>query len=149
MEPCELSRVVAIASSQLEHHLSDANAHLIIDDLPQVTGNSSLLTQLFQNLIGNACKYAETGELTIRVWAKSSITDRTINVFVEDNGVGIPEDARTMIFEPFKRLQHSDGIPGAGIGLSLSRKICALHNADLSVDPDFNSGARFIVSFRI
>ncbi len=149
MEPCEVSRIVAIAASQLEHHLSDANAHLIIDDLPKVTGNSSLLTQLFQNLIGNACKYAETDELTIRIWTTSNIADRTIKIFVEDNGVGIPDEARAMIFEPFKRLQHSDGIPGAGIGLSLSRKICALHNADLYVDPDFNSGARFVVSFRI
>ena len=118
-----------------------------IAPLPELHVNAGLMTQLFQNLLVNACKYSGVDAPVIRIHSEQDVASRKIRVMFEDNGVGIPQEFRDKVFEPFKRLQAPDAIPGAGIGLSLCRRIASMHEADLYVDGDYREGARFVLAF--
>ena len=147
LKPVDLTDVALAAADQVTSALTELDAKLTIEKLPIVNGNSSLLIQLFQNLLSNACKYAEVENLVIRVHAETDIAERKVRVFVDDNGQGIPRHAMRTVFEPFKRLHQNTDIPGAGVGLSLCRKISNIHGAELYVDSSYEDGARFAMAF--
>lgn len=100
------------------------------------------LTQVFINLISNAQKYcdAEIPELRIEVVQGPTAVEVT---FV-DNGKGIPDRQRSLIFEKFARLDTAKGAPGAGLGLAISREIMGRLGGSLTHQPD-QSGTRFVV----
>ncbi len=91
------------------------------DPLPIVRAEQYPLTLLFQNLIGNAIKYARRGTIPrIRVSAQQ---DTTVCQFsVADNGIGIEAQDIAAIFAPFKRL-HASEYPGTGLGLAMCQRI--------------------------
>lgn len=142
-EPTSLNEVVRLASRQV----SSDFINLTTDSLPTLDINQSLMVQLFQNLIENALKYSGKDHVNVHIHAENMITERKFLICIDDDGPGIPSEMRDRVFEPFKRLHHKSEITGAGIGLSLCRKIATLHDADLSVDPDFSGGARFQIAF--
>ena len=143
----DLNELAVIASSQMNTEIAMRGADVQIGSLPSHVVNSSLIIQMFQNLIGNACKYADVENLTVRIYSHRDVRARKLLVFVEDNGIGVPVDMAEKIFEPFKRLHHKHEVSGAGIGLSLCRKIATLHDADLYLDTEYSNGARFVVAF--
>jgi hypothetical protein len=100
------------------------------------------LAQVFINLISNAQKYcdAEKPELRIDVTRHGE----TVEVVFADNGRGIPDRQRTLIFEKFARLDTAKGAPGAGLGLAISREIMARLGGSLSYEPGA-PGTRFRV----
>ncbi|MDG4648126.1 ATP-binding protein [Roseibacterium sp. SDUM158017] len=101
------------------------------------------LAQVFINLISNAQKYcdASTPELRIDVTQGPS----RIDVGFTDNGGGIPDRQRTLIFEKFARLDTAKGAPGAGLGLAISREIMGRLGGSLTYEPA-QTGTRFCVS---
>ena len=149
LEPHDLSSILDKAIRQSGDVLEQVEAEVSFEELPELEVSESLMVQLFQNLIVNACKYADAKPLQIRVHAKRNIQERQVLVMFEDNGVGIPADMTTKVFEPFKRLHSGGDRPGAGIGLALCKRIAALHDADLSVDSEYKDGARFVIAFNI
>lgn len=90
------------------------------DPLPEVPGDQAQMTQLFQNLIGNAIKYRSADPPRIHITATQE-ADETV-VSVSDNGVGVDPEFHESIFEVFRRL-HGSQIPGTGLGLALCRRI--------------------------
>jgi hypothetical protein len=90
------------------------------------------LAQVFINLISNAQKYcdAERPELSIDVSRQGDAVEVTFT----DNGGGIPDRQRTLIFEKFARLDTAKGAPGAGLGLAISREIMARLGGSLSYE---------------
>lgn len=91
-----------------------------------IDGNPILLRELFRNLIDNAIKYTpEGGRVTVRTRAaKFAIVE------VEDDGIGIPEEERSLVFERFHRVLGS-GVEGSGLGLAIVREIAVLHRANV------------------
>ncbi len=103
------------------------------------------LTQVFGNLITNACKYSESGE-AITIFAERDGDDAVVSVL--DNGVGIAPDMLDVVFEPFTQLDHSldRARGGLGIGLSLVKQLVALHGGSVRAESEgLGRGTRFVV----
>jgi len=96
----------------------------------QIIGCAELIPQIFQNLISNAVKFADENIPEVFIYSKESGDKIIINV--EDNGPGIPEDKRKVIFEAFNRL-HGNEVEGLGLGLNICKKILELHCGEIEV----------------
>jgi len=108
-----------------------------------INGNEGLLTLAFNNLLDNACKFSSE-EITVGFL----ITDEFINLKFEDNGIGIPQVEIEDIYRPFSRASNVKFIGGFGIGLSLVSKIIEIHNAEMKIKSEINSGTCIEIVFR-
>ena len=105
-------------------------------------GDPDHLYQVFLNLIGNAVKFSEPGDkITVRAARKGR---KRLEVFVSDQGVGIPEDEQSMIFNKYYRgkeiRSHMDG---TGLGLTISKHIIEVHRGRLWVKSTVGEGSTF------
>ncbi len=105
-----------LSTSIQEHH-----AEVTHDPLPTVHANPTHLTQVFQNLIGNALKFKGDSPSKIHVEARPLPDGWEFSV--RDNGVGIPADQLDRIFSIFQRLHGQSEYPGTGIGLAICKRI--------------------------
>lgn len=143
-----IDEVVFEVQEQLLQLYPEYTILIDFDEIPEedsylkVLGNDQLLVTLFQNLIENACKYSDLK--TAKVVLSYSQFDTIIKVI--DDGIGISENDIENIFEPFFRSSKTSTIKGHGIGLSICRKIVALHNGKLNVSSILNEGSTFTVS---
>jgi two-component system sensor histidine kinase TctE len=109
-----------------------------------VSGNPLLLSELLNNLIDNALRYTPPGgAVTVR-----SGTDDGGRPYlsVEDNGMGIPEDARSKVLERFYRIEGTPG-DGSGLGLAIVKEVVERHRGILSIQPGATSGTRIVATF--
>jgi signal transduction histidine kinase len=109
-----------------------------------IVGDSVRLEQVLQNLLDNAVKYSPAdGVITVGVERQSAKAVLTIS----DQGIGIPEAARTRLFERFYRASNLDPrrMQGTGIGLSIVGEIVALHGGVVEVDSAEGHGSTFTV----
>ena len=97
--------------------------------------------QVLLNLIGNACKFTENGQVDLSVYEQQ---DRLFFV-VKDTGVGIDSSKRERIFQPFTREVKDDKIKGTGLGLSICREIVTLMDGTITVDSAPGKGSTFSV----
>ncbi|WP_310489114.1 PAS domain S-box protein [Chamaesiphon sp. VAR_69_metabat_338] len=109
--------------------------------LPRVHGNSSQITQLFQNLIGNAIKFRTQEPPQVEVSAKFTAGNWLFSV--RDNGIGIENEYLERIFIIFQRLHGKTEYPGTGIGLAVCRKIIERHGGNLWVESQPDRGSTF------
>ncbi|MFA6012653.1 MAG: response regulator [Desulfobacteraceae bacterium] len=121
------------------------------DTVPaRVMGDPNRLRQVLTNLMGNASKFTEQGEIELRLILEEEKEDGlVIHGMVRDTGAGIPEDKLAVIFEPFQQADNSDTrrYGGTGLGLSICRQILSLMNGSLWVESQVNKGSIF--HFRI
>lgn len=121
----------------------DTKGHTItVKELPTVTGDSTQLSRVFQNLIGNAVKYHKSGK-PAQVSIYSEEMENVYLITVEDDGIGIDPDYHDQIFVIFKRLYAQHQYPGTGIGLALSKKIVERHGGTMWVESEFDQGSQF------
>jgi len=111
--------------------------------LPEVTGDPTLLTMLWQNLIGNAIKFQVAGRAPVVRITVSAEPGGPWSLCVEDNGIGIGPEFAEKIFVIFQRLHGRDSFPGTGIGLAICKRIVEYHGGDISLDTSHADGARF------
>ncbi|OAN43019.1 hypothetical protein A6A04_10000 [Paramagnetospirillum marisnigri] len=149
-EPFELLPLADIVEQSLVNlkvAVKEAGAAVsLADGLPSLRGHSTELIRLFQNLIGNAVKYRAPDRPPVIVldWLDRG---REWEIRVRDNGIGIPPEHRDRIFGIFQRLVRQDEYEGAGIGLSICRKIMTRHGGRIWVEPAPGGGSIFSVSF--
>jgi signal transduction histidine kinase len=110
---------------------------------PVVLGNGNLLRQLFTNLIDNAIKFTETGEIDVTVTPAGAHT----TVAVSDTGVGIDEESLERVFDRFFRTDASRNraVPGTGLGLAIVRSIARIHGGRVSAERRPGGGTTFNV----
>jgi signal transduction histidine kinase len=106
-----------------------------------VDGDPARLAQVLNNLVSNAVKYSPAGTA---VEIEVGIERAAACVAVKDQGIGIGDEERERIFEPFRRARGTrDSIPGVGLGLSVARKIVRAHGGDLVVESRPGRGSCF------
>jgi PAS domain S-box-containing protein len=131
------------AMANLELAINDSGAMIDHDPLPELVGDATQLTQLFQNLIGNAIKFRKTGEVPhVHVGARR--VDRAWELSVSDNGIGIAPEYFERIFVIFQRLHAKEEYPGTGIGLALCKKIVERHGGRIWVESRPGEGTTFL-----
>ncbi|MEO8125886.1 MAG: ATP-binding protein [Bryobacteraceae bacterium] len=121
--------------------IDENGATVTSDRLPVIFGEEVALIQLFQNLIANAIKYRAAESPVIHV--SGEIAGGIATFSVRDNGIGIQPEYRGEIFGVFKRL-HGSRYPGAGIGLSICRRLVELHGGRIWVEQAAGQGSKFM-----
>jgi signal transduction histidine kinase len=117
----------------------------IVCPLPRVSGNRALLTQVFSNLLGNALKFIPEGREP-RVLVRAEPDAQQMRIWVEDNGLGIPEDQRERIFGLFQKLHRTDEFAGTGVGLAIVKRAMEKMGGSAGVESVFGQGSRFWIS---
>jgi PAS domain S-box-containing protein len=112
-----------------------------------VYGDTSLLTVLIENLLGNAWKYsAKSRDVHISLRAVESANSESITFVVEDNGVGFDQRYVGQLFSPFRRLHPESEFPGSGIGLAAVKRVVSRHGGTVHAEGKIGQGAKFWVS---
>lgn len=140
-----LSEVTIQAIQNIEGQIEEAKAEVLLSKLPAFVGDPDLMRQVMQNLIANAVKYRRKGAAPrIRIYATE--TGSALNIFVEDNGIGIAPKFADTIFTAFQRLHRDEKIyDGFGIGLALCKQVVESHKGTIELDTTYSAGARFAI----
>jgi signal transduction histidine kinase len=143
----DLEETLQIALGNLSTAIEEAGAEIKRppQSLPTVDGDPTLLTMLWQNLIGNAVKFRRDGVAPRLVIELERGTDAQADDWlfsVSDNGIGIAPEFADKVFIIFQRLHVREVYSGTGIGLALCKKIVEHHGGSIWVDPSYSPGTR-------
>jgi len=139
MQDVVQSVVAAVEPLAAEKHLALTTS--VPPDLPPGTGDAQRLRQVLLNLVGNALKFTEMGEVHIQI----RVADGRFTVTVADTGVGIAEAEQQTIFEEFQQAESTTTRPqgGTGLGLAIAKKIVELHGGRIGVESHLGKGSTF------
>jgi PAS domain S-box-containing protein len=144
VKPVDLREVVDSALHVVREEAAEREAVIDVDaHLPTVTGNRSVLVQVFTNLLSNAIKFGGTRP-RIRVWAETR-DNGIAHIWMEDQGIGIAPEHQERIFGVFERLHGVETYPGTGIGLAIVRKGIERLGGHVGVESAEGRGSRFWV----
>jgi len=139
--PTDCSLILSKAILDLKAAIEESCAIVTYDNLPTIMADSSQLTSLFQNLVGNAIKYRSKEAPRIHVAAEKKANEWVFSV--RDNGIGIDPKFKDRIFAVFQRLHTSVEYSGTGIGLAICKKIAERHGGNIWVESEPGEGATF------
>jgi light-regulated signal transduction histidine kinase (bacteriophytochrome) len=135
------ARVFDEVRANLAHAIEESGAQLTYEGLPKVMASPQMLSQLFQNLVSNALKFAGGRVPVVHFSAKR--VGRHWLFSVADQGIGIEAQHFERIFRLFQRLHTRDECPGTGLGLAICQKIVTRHGGRIWVKSSPNGGATF------
>ncbi len=142
-EPALISCASAMSAARvnLTAEIRESGAVIEAADLPVVRAEFSLITSLFQNLVGNAIKFR--GEKPPRIVVTARRQDEFWLFTVADNGIGVEPEYADRIFVIFQRLHDRASYSGTGIGLAMCRKIVEYYGGRIWLETTVSSGAAF------
>lgn len=111
--------------------------------LPLVTTDPDKLRQVLLNLLSNAAKFTQEGEITLR----TAVHDQHLLIEVVDTGIGIEEEAQNLIFEKFQQAHHDlkSNTSGTGLGLAISQQLVQLMGGELRLQSELGVGSTFSI----
>jgi signal transduction histidine kinase len=128
---CNMTEIATHALQMVEAEIN--NRGIEIEDMPEVSGDRTRLTEVYQNLLENAVKFM--GEQQSPLIQIGSITEKDkTSFYVRDNGIGIAEQYHQLVFELFERLKPD--VEGTGVGLTLVKRIIEVHGGEIRVESD-------------
>ena len=139
----ELVQGVYVAVEPLASQKNLALTTKVAKGLPVGHGDERRLAQVLLNLVGNAIKFTETGEVAI----EASHSDGTFCVAVRDSGPGIAAADQAKIFEEFQQVDNTPTRQkgGTGLGLAISKRIVEMHGGRILVDSELGKGSTFTI----
>jgi PAS domain S-box-containing protein len=140
-KPMQLEAALSRALAALRAAIEESGAEVTHDPLPGLEADESQLTQLLQNLIGNAIKFR--GAASPRVHVSCFSLEKEFEIAVRDNGIGIEPQYFERIFMVFQRLHDKGQYPGTGIGLAICKKVVDRHGGRLWVTSTPGEGSAF------
>jgi signal transduction histidine kinase len=145
LAPVSVERVWNAAVSQCEQLIAETDAEVsTISPLPTVLAEEPILTQILANLLNNGLKFVHDGERP-RIIFRTEEANNRVTIWVEDNGIGIPEPYKERVFRVFERLDGSR-YKGTGIGLSIVRKGIERMGGAVGVESEPGNGSRFWIN---
>jgi PAS domain S-box-containing protein len=151
--PFHLRGILEEVTETFRAKVAEKHVELVVHVLPDIPdaliGDSLRLRQVLTNLIGNAFKFTEKGEVALRVsLAKDdadSETDVDLLFAVRDTGIGIPKEQQGRLFQPFTQADSSTSrkYGGTGLGLAISRRLATLMGGDLTFESEPGRGTTF------
>ena len=139
--PVACDAALAAATANLATQIAEAGAVIEAGPLPVVRAQLTLMSVVFQNLIGNALKF--TGDQPPRIVITAERDGAFWSFSVTDNGIGIEPQYADRVFLIFQRLHERAAYPGTGIGLAMCRKIIDYFGGRIWLDTGVANGARF------
>jgi len=156
LERTDLEVVIEQAIRSLQGRAELENTRIVVDPLPEpltVRGDAVRLTIVVANLLSNALKYSGDGtEIRISATTTEGEDGSQVQLFVDDQGIGVPQDLRERVFEKFFRVDarrqgFDRQIPGVGIGLYLCRQIVNAHGGTIRCETGLDErGSRFVLT---
>ena len=135
------------ALANLRLVIAETGAEIVCEPLPVLDADGSQLTQLFQNLVGNALKFR--GEPAPRIDIGAIQQDGVWQFHVRDNGIGIAPEHFERIFLMFQRLHGKREYPGTGIGLTICKKIVERHGGRIWIESEAGKGTTFLFTIPV
>lgn len=158
-EPFDLNQLLENIAALMTSAISAKPVEMIVEPLPAgcrwLRGDALRLNQVLINLVGNAIKFTEQGEVALSVRSFPSAEPGKIKLFfsVRDTGIGIPREKQSLIFSPFLQADTSTSrrYGGSGLGLTISRRLVELMGGQLEVQstPGRGSDFYFAISFAV
>jgi len=142
--PVPLDEVFQEVKQDLSAVLERTQAQIVCEPLPIVRGDRHMLRVLLQNLIENAIKFVAPGVLP-QVVISAQAEGKNWQLTVSDNGIGVKEEHRELIFDLFKRLHSRKHYDGTGLGLATCRRIAELHGGRIWMTATPQGGCGFHV----
>jgi PAS domain S-box-containing protein len=125
----------------------------VAPEVPEIVrGDSNRLRQILMNLVGNAIKFTDHGEIAVKVQVESKEgLDSLCHFTVADSGIGIPEDKRELIFMPFSQADSSTTrkYGGTGLGLTISTRLVQMMGGKIWVESEVGRGSQFHFTTRL
>jgi signal transduction histidine kinase len=143
----EVVQTVAAATESLAAEKNLLLKTEISDNLPAAKGDERRITQALLNLVGNAIKFTEAGEVAL----KASAQDGAFQLAVADTGPGIAAKDQERIFEEFQQVDSSSTRRkgGTGLGLAISKKIVEMHGGRIWVESELGRGSTFLFTLPV
>jgi PAS domain S-box-containing protein len=141
LSPMKIEDVLQKAMQNLRYILEEVKGTVIYEEMPSIVADEPQMTQLFQNLIGNALKFHGEEAPKVEISAARKGNDWIFSV--KDNGIGIDPQYKDRIFEIFQRLHTREEYSGTGIGLAIAKKIVERHGGRIWVDGEPGKGTTF------
>lgn len=148
LETIRLDEILLKAAADIQKLNSSYDVSINFDTLPEnesaltVFGNSNLLYIVFKNVIENGCKYASNHTCMVKVYSKPPI----ITIDIQSFGELIPQEEINFIFQPFFRSETVQHKQGFGLGLTLVKRILALHKSTISAASNLQNGTVFTIT---
>ncbi len=154
--PCEPQRLLAQIVDLMSVEINRKGLELICDldeGVPSlIETDEQRLRQILLNLVGNAVKFTEQGEIQISLSAEPLAGDElTLVITVRDTGIGIPPEKQAIIFEQFAQADtsHTRRFGGAGLGLAISKRLAQVMGGDIAVESQPGAGSTFWCRVRV
>lgn len=148
IKPVDIWQLTEMVIGLLKHLIKIKRLSIInkIDpDTPLISADEEKVRQIMQNIIGNAIKFTDAGQIIVSAAAKQN----ELEISVSDTGIGIPEEKFKDIFKPFEQALPADGsiFGGTGLGLSITKKLVEMHGGRINVQSEVGKGSVFTFSF--
>ena len=146
-EPVMIGTLIRDSASRTMSAFPEMQLHVELpNDLPSVYVDPTRISQVIDNLLSNATKYAPSAPVTIR----SHTFDTVVRIEVEDSGPGIAAQHVPHLFERFYRVpEQNSNVRGTGLGLYICRKIVEAHNGEIGVESQEGSGTRIFFTLPV
>jgi signal transduction histidine kinase len=142
----DLNTIVRTAQRDVMQSEPDRQVEWVVQPLPEVAGDPSMLQLVFTNLLSNAFKYSrQRPDARIEVGSKDGAAGEAV-IFVRDNGVGFDMAYANRLFGVFQRLHRAEEFEGTGIGLANVQRIVARHGGRVWAESKPGEGATFYVA---
>ncbi len=142
--PVDMNRLVKNLMRTFEFQIRKQQAHIEVTELPNCTGDATLISQVFSNLIDNALKYRKA-DTPLQIRIEGKIENGRVVFAVADNGIGIEPQHHEKVFEIFHQLQPANSSGGQGLGLTIVRRILDRLDGRVRVQSEPGKGSTFIV----
>jgi signal transduction histidine kinase/HAMP domain-containing protein len=149
-EPVRVEDIVSMATATVEPLLKDGRVRFVKDippDLPPLNTDRDKLKQILLNLLSNAAKFTEKGEIKVAAWQENG----KMKLIVSDTGIGMKKEALDHIFEEFQQAEKttSSKYGGTGLGLAIVKKFTNLMGGEIAVESEVGKGSKFTITIPI